>query len=219
MATKNHTIDNYFARKHLANGMRIGLDKALLLERSGMTESLLNQPLARITPEQMANLVSAIWEQSNDEFMGMVERPVRYGIFAYLAEQLVACKTLGDVYEGVVRFYNLLVEGLRFSLTKKDGRIFFNMERVSRDRDKDNLLVIFLLCVWHRFPSWLVGQVIPLLSVYLPFPEPQHSAEYRFIFPCECLFKQTNSSLIFDEQWMHLQVVQSLERLHDYIAE
>ena len=48
MATEHHTIDNYFARKHLANGVRIGLDKALLLERSGMTENLLYQPLARI---------------------------------------------------------------------------------------------------------------------------------------------------------------------------
>jgi AraC-like DNA-binding protein len=52
--------------------------------------------------------------------------------------------------------------------------------------------------LWHRFPSWLIGQRITLKRVTFDHPEPVHSAEYRLMFPCPIHFDQPETCLVFD---------------------
>lgn len=219
MTAQNHTIANYYAREYLNNGVRIGVDRALLLERSGLTETLLDQPLARITPQQLANLMRTVWVQSGDEYMGLVGRPVRHGLFAYLTERLVSCKTLGEALAEVVRFYDLVTDGVGFRIERvKNGRIHFTLLYDPTTCYKEDLLVDFFMLLWHRFPSWLVGQVIPINYIQFPFAEPPHSPEYRFMFPYERRFNQESSSLVFAAKWLDLPVVRTAEQLPDYLA-
>ena len=114
MKIENHTISNFYIRKHFENGLRIGVDRQRLLTSSGLSEELIYQPLARATPQVMANLINCVARERDDEFLGMTDRTVRCGSFAYLAEHLVAHKTLLDVYQEMSRFYNLVAGGVRF---------------------------------------------------------------------------------------------------------
>lgn len=219
MTNQSHTIANYYAREYLNNGVRIGVERGLLLARSGLTETLLNQPLARITPQQLANLMRTVWQESGDEYMGLVGLPVRHGLFAYLTERLVLCKTLGEVLAEVVRFYDLVTDGVGFSVERqKNGRIAFTLHYNPATCYKEELLVDFFMLLWHRFPSWLVGQVIPIHFITFPFAEPPHSPEYRFMFPYERRFDQPSSSLVFSEKWLDLAVVRTAAQLPEYLA-
>jgi hypothetical protein len=54
---------------------------------------------------------SNAWLLNRPSQLGMTLRPVRYGSFSWLAEQLIRCATLGEVYETTLRFYNLVWTG------------------------------------------------------------------------------------------------------------
>ena len=71
MRSKNFTIANFYLRKHYENGVRIGVDSSLMREAAGASPELLAQPLARLAPVQLARLFHVIWEQADDEFLGM----------------------------------------------------------------------------------------------------------------------------------------------------
>ncbi|OED42544.1 hypothetical protein AB833_05905 [Chromatiales bacterium (ex Bugula neritina AB1)] len=217
MSTKNFTIANFYLRKHYENGVRIGVDSSLMREADGASPELLAQPLARLAPVQLARLFHVIWEQADDEFLGMTLRPVRYGSFAWLAEQLVRCTTLGEVYETMLRFYNLVAEGIRFELKRECEQVKFILHHAAELDGRVNLLIDFLLLIWHRFPGWLIGRTIPLDHVELAFAEPWHSAEYRFVFPAPCRFEQGYSALVFDAHWLDAPLVQTRENLTEYL--
>ncbi len=86
---------NFYLRKHEENGARIGVDRKLMLAAAGVSADLLKQPLARLAPEKLARLFQVIWAHSDDDFLGMALRPIRYGSFAWLAEQLVKHEQTG----------------------------------------------------------------------------------------------------------------------------
>lgn len=219
MSTKNFTIANFYLRKHYENGIRLGVDAALMRNAAGVSPELLAQPLARLAPEQLARLFHVIWEKSDDEFLGMTHRAVRYGSFAWLAERLVRCDTLGEMYDTMLSFYNLITEGVRFELRHEGKQARFMLHHEPELNGRINLLIDFLLLIWHRFPGWLVGRTIPLHHVELAFPKPWHSAEYRFVFPAPCRFNQGHSALVFDSRWLATSLVQTPGNLAEHLKQ
>ena len=147
----------------------------------------------------------------------MILRPVRYGSFAWLAEQLVRCGTLGEVYESMLRFYNLVAKGIHFEIRREGEQVKFMLHNAPELDGRINLLIDFLLLIWHRFPGWLIGRTIPLHHVELAFAEPWHSAEYRFVFPATCCFEQRHSALVFDAHWLKTPLVRTRENLTEYL--
>ena len=90
-------------------------------------------------------------EAADDEFLGMILRPVRYGSFAWLAEQLVRCGTLGEVYESMLRFYNLVAKGIHFEIRREGEQVKFMLHNAPELDGRINLLIDFLLLATSRF--------------------------------------------------------------------
>ena len=90
-------------------------------------------------------------EAADDEFLGMILRPVRYGSFAWLAEQLVRCGTLGEVYEAMLRFYNLVAKGIHFEIRREGEQVKFMLHNAPELGGRINLLIDFLLLATSRF--------------------------------------------------------------------
>ncbi len=217
MSIENFTIANFYFRKHYENGIRIGVDAAAMLKATGVSEEILAQPLARLAPEKLARLFHVIWENSDDEFLGMALKPIRNGSFIWLAEQLVLHETLRDVYLHATRFYNLTAQGVRFELRNEGTQAKLILHHEPELSGRINLLIDFLLLIWHRFPGWLIGRKIPLRHVEMAFPKPWHNAEYRFVFPAPCYFDQPHSALVFDAQWLDSPITQNPSTLHEYL--
>ena len=90
-------------------------------------------------------------EAADDEFLGMILRPVRYGSFAWLAAQLVRCGTLGEVYESMLRFYNLVAKGIHFEIRREGEQVKFMLHNAPELGGRINLLIDFLLLATSRF--------------------------------------------------------------------
>jgi AraC-like DNA-binding protein len=215
---ENHTVSAYFARAHLATATRQGLDTDALLQAAGLSEDMLGQAKTRIAPVQLANMIRLQMRMANDEFLGLSSQRSQYGVFSLLCEQLMHCATLGEVLLHTQRFYNLITEEIHLSLeVVADEQAQFMIKVPEMEQAPPSLLTELLLLIWHRFPSWLVGQTIQLDKVQLDYARPDHADEYRLLFPCPCQFDSGYSALFFDASQLQLPVVKQASMLRQYL--
>ena len=217
------TIASYFARSHLNNGILLGGNNQQILARAELRSSQLEQPKSRVLATQLASIVKSCWQLSGDEFLGFTEHKVKVGMFNLLAERLIICKTLDDVFIHTAAFYNLTGDQLQFEINKKGALVSVslnaNFKSDSENHTPNSLLSELLLLVCHRFASWLVGQVIPLSVVQVQHAKPAHHEEYRLMYPCLCTYQSDNNALLFDAKYLNLPVVQNQEELLGYIEQ
>ena len=228
MALLNHfsnqyTIASYFARTHLNNGILLGGKKQQILARAELKSAQLDQPKSRVLATQLASIVKSCWQVSGDEFLGFTEHKVKVGMFNLLAERLINCKILDDVFTHTAAFYNLTGDQLQFEVKKIGAQVSVslnaNFKSISDHHSPNSLLSELLLLICHRFSSWLVGQVIPLSIVQVQHAKPAHHEEYRLMYPCPCIYQSDNNALLFDAKYLTLPVVQNKDELLGYIKQ
>lgn len=217
MGIERYSISMHFARVLMNAAHRRGLDEDLLLGEAGISRRLLDNPHLRITPDQFSRLMRAIWRLGDDEFLGMGAQRCRQGIFALMAKQVIHSHSLRSVYYKLGHFYNLVNDSLRLELKVEGDEACFSMTLTDPAQDPDYLLREFLLLLWHRFPSWLIGQRIHLKYVAFDHAEPEHLAEYRLMFPCPAKFEQPSNCLVFDAAMLAAPVVQTPEALANHL--
>jgi AraC-like DNA-binding protein len=214
----NYSISSHFVQTFSAVAVkRNKLDYNELLKNSGINGAILSNPKLRVTPHQLSRLLQEIWRVADDEFMCMGSEPSRHGIFALMAKQAVHCKSLRSVYNHISQFYNLVTTAFRLELSATLETATFSLTLSDRSKDPNHTFREFLLLLWHRFPSWLIGQRIPLKEVHMDFPKPAHYAEYRLIYPCDVKFDQEKCRIIFDARYLTTPVVQTTSSLTDHL--
>ncbi|WP_299178802.1 AraC family transcriptional regulator [uncultured Neptuniibacter sp.] len=217
MSTARHSVSIHFAQTIIAAAKRRQVDHFALLHFSGLNEEMLANPKLRITPDQLSRIMQEMWRLCDDEFMGMASHPSRHGVFTLMAKQAVRCGNLHAVYHHLTHFYNLVTDSLKLSLNITDHEVHLCMKMTEPDRDPDCTLREFLLLLWHRFPSWLIGQRIHLKRVCLDYSEPAHKAEHQLMYPCVTLYNQPECSLVFSKELLQEAVVQTPRTLSAYL--
>jgi len=219
MSASRHSISIHFIHSILTSARHNQLDCQRLLDAAGLNPALLHNPQLRITPDQLSALLRELWQLGDDEFMGMASHPSRHGVFTLLARQAVHCRTLGCVYRLISRFYNLTSPALTLGLHSQADQARFSMRLNPPHQDHQHSLAEFLLLLWHRFPSWLIGQRIELNRIELDYSAPEHLSEYRLMYPCPARFDQPECALQFDASWLQQPVVQTSTTLYKYLQQ
>jgi AraC-like DNA-binding protein len=223
----NHTVASYWARTHLHNAVRLGANGSQVLTQAALPLELLQEPKSRISARQLAAVVRAAWQVSNDELLGLTTGKIKVGVFTLLAQRIIQCKTLGEALREAVTFYNLMTDGVQFSfkVVAQEARFSIAVNHLDNNDKLDGglgygrlMIIELLLLIWHRFPSWLLGQVIPLKQINFEFSQPAHSDEYRLMFFCPCAFNSNKNELVFDARLLSLPVIQSQAKLPEYLS-
>ncbi|WP_027859196.1 AraC family transcriptional regulator [Marinobacterium jannaschii] len=217
MGVERHSISIHFAQAAAAAAQSNGLDSTQALEYAGLNEALIDNPQVRITPVQLSRLLIAIWQQGDDELMGLATSASRHGVFSLMAQRVIHSSNLRSVFRQICHFYNLVTDAFELEFTESETTARLSLRLKQTRRDPDNLLTELLLLIWHRFPGWLIGQPIKLNKLGLRYAEPEHSAEYRLMFPCPIEYDQPSSYLEFDNSLLNKPVVQTTQTLSGYL--
>ncbi|KTC39125.1 MAG: AraC family transcriptional regulator [Pseudomonas sp.] len=213
---RERTIASHFARAALGGARRRGYDSMPLLQQLGISPELLNEPKARIAPEQFTQLLQRLWLELDDEYLGFGHGPSKRGTFAMMCHALIHCRTLEKALNRGLMFYSLFPHAPRLSLTREG-----DMARLSLDDaglwDPEHFLSECLLVIWHRLGSWLIGQRIRLEQAAFSYPRPEHGAEYDLLFPCPLQFDQTHSSLLFHSRYLGMPLLQDERTLKHFL--
>lgn len=216
---EKHTIASYFARAHLDNAERLGLCREQLISAANISSSLLQESEARILPQQLSDLFQAIWAELDDEYFGLASSPARVGVFTLVCERMVGCKTLGQALHEAQRCYRLISDSITFAFEQNQETVHFHLRLTEPELDPQHMLTELLLMIWHRFPSWLVGNNIPLHKVCFPYPRPAHADEYRLLYPAPCIFEQPCASLSWPSEVLQWPIRRSKTELRQYLKQ
>jgi len=126
------------------------------------------------------------------------------------------CRTLGEMLSSAVEFYRLLNDDVVLSVEKSGGRCIFSVEHRSEERDPDHFLREFLLVIWHRFPSWYIGEAIRLRETHFSFERPVHHSELQVMFPGVLKYGQKTNRLVYDASYLERPLVRSQKELDLY---
>jgi AraC-like DNA-binding protein len=210
MHSKASSISLYYLAVVLQGAKRLNYDTQRLLLKSGFDHSILEaEPDSeRVSANKITALIRSIWRTMDDEFMGFTQQPCKQGVFAIMAKQAIACKSLKEALIQGTHFYHHVRNDITLSFEEKDQEAILTFDLKQPFLDPDHFLVEFFLLIWHRFSNWLVGQRVPLKYANFSYPAPSHVKEYSLLYPCHCRFNQVSNSIVFEKQSLALPIKQ-----------
>lgn len=218
---RERTIASHFARAALRGAQRQGYDYSDLLQQLGISPELLDEPRARIAPEQFTRLLQSLRLALNDEYLGFGQGRSVPGSFAMMCHAVIHCRNLEKALNRGLMFYSLFPDAPRLTVTREDEMIRLSLDD-SQLWDPDHFLSECLLVTWHRFGSWLIGQRIRLEQATFSYPRPEHGAEYDLLFSCPLVFNETESgtaqsSLLFHSRYLSMPLLQDERTLKHFL--
>ncbi|MBV1880136.1 MAG: AraC family transcriptional regulator [Pseudomonadales bacterium] len=216
---REHTIASHFAWVRLQNALQLGLSVENLVLEAHLPLSILQEPGVRISPQQLALLYRGLWKACGDEYFGLTQTSIRVGVFELVAEQMIACENLQTAMLKAIRIYSLVTDNVIFSMEREGENVRFVVTLKNPELDKENSLIEFLLLVWHRFPSWLVGETVPLKEVQFAYAPPPHREEYQLLFPGPCVFNQPVNALVWPVNALEWPIRRSPDHLQRYLEQ
>ncbi|UTW08546.1 AraC family transcriptional regulator [Pseudomonas benzenivorans] len=213
---RERTIASHFVRAALRGGERQGLDCAPLLRQAGIQAALLDEPRARIAPEQFTHLLQLLWTSLDDEYLGLGRLRSRRGTFAMMCHAIIHSRTLDKALARGALFYGLFPEAPGIRLSREGDWVRLSVED-ARLWDPDHFLVESLLVIWHRLASWLIGQRIRLEQTSFRYAEPSHASEYALLFPGHRCFCADSSSLLFHARYLAMPLLQDERTLKQFL--
>ncbi|MBC3271983.1 AraC family transcriptional regulator [Pseudomonas sp. SWRI81] len=213
---RERTIASHFARAALGGARRLGFDYSGLLLQLGISPELLDEPRARIAPEQFTRLIQGLWLALDDEYLGFGNAPSKPGTFAMMCHASIHCRNLEKALQRGLLFYSLFPDAPRLTLNREDEWVRLSLDD-SPLWDPDHFLTESLLVIWHRLGSWLIGQRIRLEQATFSYPRPDHGAEYDLLFPCPMVFGTERSSLLFHSRYLAMPLLQDERTLKHFL--
>ena len=211
------TIANHFVDAAIQGAKRQGLPVSFILKGTGIQPELLNQPKARVNPEQFISLIQRIWHILEDELMGFGPVKSKPGTFATMCQYAIHSPNIEVMLKRSAKFYQLFELAPVLSL-ETDGDIAqLIIEHSNLPNDHQYFMQESLLVIWHRTASWMANQRINLLKISFNYPEPTHSGEYKSIFHCPMEFNAEKTAIIFPAEALQYPVAQNERTLKQFL--
>ena len=187
------------------------------LELAGINPAVMDQPNQRVHTDQVARLFKTVQETLDDEFMGFTQNNCKVGLFATMAELVSQCSTLGELLDKAVNFYNLVSNDIPMQLTRAEGNAILSFTMDKPNLDPEHFMTEFWLVIWHRFPSWYIGEPIRLKETHFTFGAPAHKSELQIMFPSQLQFNASANQLVFNAQYLEKPLVRSDQELATFV--
>ncbi|MDN6857348.1 AraC family transcriptional regulator [Pseudomonas sp. CAN2814] len=215
---RERTIASHFVRAAVGGAQRQGLNVPALLRDAGIAPAILDEPRARVDPEQFSRLMQTLWEALDDEYMGFGSQPSKRGTFAMMCNAIIHCRTLEKALGRGSLFYGLFPEAPQIHLERDGERARLTLDETHL-RDPDHFLAESLLLIWHRLASWLIGQRIRLEEATFSYPAPEHQGEYDLIFPCPRRFEAGSTGLLLQARYLDMPLLQDERTLKHFLKD
>mgnify|MGYP003625275582 CR=1 FL=1 len=211
------TVDPHYIKAAMGGALAKGVSEKELLQQSGINPNALNDARVRIDGQQLVHLVQYIWVKLRDEFMGFTPTPCPNGVFSLMCDQVKHETQLLGLLNKSVRFYNLFSRDIQMELSIEAGNLVHSFTFAQPDLDPDHFYLEFWMAIWHRFPSWAIGEAIALKEAKLSYPKPPYIDELRLVFPCKLTFNQPINQLIYDYSYCDKPMTRSAAEFREYL--
>ncbi|MGV6806761.1 MAG: AraC family transcriptional regulator ligand-binding domain-containing protein [bacterium] len=209
---------------HISASMRgataRGSDDTTLLAAAGINPTILVGRSQRVHTDLVARLFRQVQTELDDEFMGFTRNRCKVGLFPLMCQWVSSSQSLGDMLNKGAHFYGLVTEDVRLSLERapeSPDLAIFSIQLTEPALDPDNFLAEFLLVIWHRLASWIIGEPIRLEGTHFTFAPPDHQNELAIMFPGALHFGAPVNRLVFDARYLQKPLTRSARELDRFL--
>jgi AraC-like DNA-binding protein len=210
------TIGTHYILSALGGLKAKGLDHRALLQKAGIAEHRLDNPKARFPVDSVSLLYASIAKELDDEFMGFTNERLKVGTFALMAEWVSRSRTLGELFEKGIRFYNQITSALNMSIEVKDDHVYLTTEFSRPKLDFEHFYIEYWHVIWHRFASWYIGKPIKLLTTYINYT-PIDPEEFELLYRCPTNQKSKFNRLVFHKKYLQAPLVKTERDLEVFL--
>ncbi|QDG78764.1 AraC family transcriptional regulator [Labrenzia sp. PHM005] len=141
----------------------------------------------RISPEatvqDFVRLSRAVSLLMNDEYAGQMERAQRVGTLALLAAHVSHGRTLGDGFQRLSDFMNMLDNTFTVSFFTNGAECRFQLKRINPKFPRSEFGVEAVLILMHRLLEWMSASSLPVNSIWFDYTRPDWAGSYSLLFP------------------------------------
>lgn len=213
-----HTIPMRFLRATVESMVKRGLDVEQALRGAGLDWRLYAEDRARMTPEQTTGVIRALWEQTDDELLGLGPRPVPRGTLRLAGLTVIHTR---DLRTALARMLELatVATGIRWILhVDEAGLVTIGSEEHPNSR-LDPFVTFSMAGGLHRFAGWLIGSPITLRFLDFPFDAEYLAEDYRTIFGIRPTFSAPRIAIAFDATLLTKPVVRDEADLKRFLRD
>ncbi|MBD2462146.1 AraC family transcriptional regulator [Oscillatoria sp. FACHB-1407] len=227
------TVSGYTARSILQFAAEQGADIETVCATTGIDPELLQTPDQRIPWSLHLVLWREAVKQTGDDHFGLhlgeSFNIANFGIPGYV---LLNCKTVGDVFEKLVRYTRLFCQITQIRFSKSSGTVFCECEcdcnmadnwMSSRNKtggwmtgdlttcqlEERRYLVECTFASLLALVKNLTGKRLRLSAAWFQYAPPAHLTDYERLFQTELHFAQPTNRLVFDAGCLDWSILSS----------
>ncbi|RCW63626.1 AraC family transcriptional regulator [Pseudorhodoferax soli] len=186
---------------------KAGKDATHALRSGGLVRSQVDDPMARVTAEQMESICHFAMRELDDEALGWFSRTLPWGTNGMLCRAALPSPTLGVALKRWCRHHGLMVDAIAMRISVRNALVTVEVEERKDLGEQREFALVSMLRSVHGVACWLVDSRIALRSAAFPYPPPEHSAAYSCMFGAGLCFDEKQASIRFDAHCLGMRVV------------
>jgi len=188
----------------------VALDRDYLLSKSGLSQTNLSDPDARLPVE----IVTKVWETAkaatNDPLIGLqVGEHIRPGSFSVLGHLLMTCANLRDALKQASRFASLVGDGGVFDVSFTSISAVLTYDLLERDIPCREERIEAIIASLVGFSRGITGTDIIPTQVTFCHSLPRKIQAYTGFFKVTPEFSGSTNSVVFDTKTLELPLQQA----------
>ncbi|MGM0534919.1 MAG: AraC family transcriptional regulator [Pseudomonadota bacterium] len=211
------TVSMHFVNELFRGVPAIARDRTAYLKRAGISPFLLEAPHGRVTVEQFAELYRLLVNECDDETPGFFARPLRGGTLKLLCLSVLEAPTLKVALHRYTLFFRILLDDFCYDYSVEGERVRIALVERRPPAGSRILVHELMLKLLHGIASWMIARKVPPLLMECAYPQPAHSADYRYFYPGQVLFDRAQTAIYFDRAILEEPIRQTKKHLGAFL--
>ena len=211
------TVSRHFVSELFLGVPALAAERAALLRRAGISPRLLESPHGRVTVDQFATLYRLLVNECDDETPGFFARPLRGGTLKLLCLSLLEAPTLKVALHRYQLFFRILLDDFGYAVSHGDALVRIGLVESRTPAGNRILVHELMLKLLHGIASWMIARKIPPIMMECAYPQPEHSADYRYFYPGQLAFDRPQTAIYFDRAILDEPIRQTKRHLGAFL--
>ena len=213
------TVSIAFVHGMLAGVRASGRSCTPFLADAHIAAELPRQPGARVTADQYVALFRSLTERLDDDFLGLLSRPLKRGSLALVARSAIGAGTLEEAMCRVVQTFRLLQDDLVFETVRRADLVGLALHFNDPCAARPPFLHELLLRLFWRLLAWMAGGQLPAERFDFAFEMPPYADSYEKVFPAPLRFDCSQSAFWFSAARLQDPVRRDETALRTFMAD
>ena len=122
------TAANHYISQLYHEAMRNNLDIECILKKLELKADMFDKPDCRVSTEKLSAMQNFIWQELQDETMGLATYPVPAGSYFMMGRVTINQPTLHKALELAAKFYGLVTKAFKVSLSIDNDCAFLSLD-------------------------------------------------------------------------------------------